>query len=163
PLEVTAASGAWLHSVYGAGQSVWIVGEGGLALVAAAGSFIKVATPVKGNLLDVWGSADDQFWAVGDTGTVVRWDGMTWLKVPTARMGGVMQNLRAVWGSGDDDVWIVGTDGAVLHWNGERFELRAPNVHESLNDVWGRAKDDVYAVGSNGMALHYDGGGWRQL
>jgi hypothetical protein len=162
-LEVAAASESWLHSVWGAGSSLWIVGDGGLALVAAAGSFVKVATPVKSNLLDVWGTADDLFWAVGEAGTVLRWDGMAWLKVPTGPMGGVVQNLRAVWGSAKDDVWVVGTEGTILHWTGERFEQQSRDASYSLNDVWGRAKDDVYAVGSGGVALHYDGSGWTEL
>jgi hypothetical protein len=161
--EVTAAGDAWLHAVWGAGSSVWIVGDQGLALVSAAGSFIKVATPVRSNLLDVWGNADDWFWAVGEGGTVVRWDGMAWLKVPTGPMGGVVQNLRAVWGSARDDVWVVGTEGTILHWTGERFESQSRMAKYSLNDVWGRGRDDVYAVGSSGVALHYDGTEWREL
>ncbi|HKP57322.1 MAG TPA: hypothetical protein VJV78_11410 [Polyangiales bacterium] len=161
--QVTAAGEAWLHSVWGAGNSVWIVGDQGLTLVAAAGSFIKVATPVKSNLLDVWGSADDSFWAVGEGGAVLRWDGMAWLKVPTGPMGGVVQNLRAVWGSARDDVWVVGTEGTILHWTGERFESQSRTAKYSLNDVWGRGRDDVYAVGSSGVALHYDGTEWREL
>jgi hypothetical protein len=162
-IEVAAAGETWLHGVWGAGSSTWIVGDAGLALVAAAGSFIKVATPVKSNLLDVWGLADDLFWAVGEGGTVLRWDGMAWLKVPTGPMGGVAQNLRAVWGRAKDDVWIVGTEATILHWNGERFEQQSQRASYSLNDVWGRAKDDVYAVGSGGVALHYDGSQWTEL
>jgi hypothetical protein len=162
-VDVTAAGESWLHGVWGAGSSVWIVGDAGLALVSAAGSFIKVAMPVKSNLLDVWGMADDLFWAVGDGGVVLRWDGMAWLKVPTGPMGGIVQNLRAVWGTAKDDVWVVGTQGTILHWTGERFEMGAPAASYSLNDVWGRAKDDVYAVGSGGVALHYDGAKWTTL
>jgi hypothetical protein len=162
-LEVAAAGQSWLHGVWGAGSSLWIVGDGGLALVAAAGSFVKVATPAKSNLLDVWGTSDDLFWAVGEAGTVLRWDGMAWLKVPTGPMGGVVTNLRAVWGSAKDDVWIVGTEGTILHWTGERFEQQSRDASYSLNDVWGRSKDDIYAVGTGGVALHYDGSDWTEL
>ncbi|HKU40138.1 MAG TPA: hypothetical protein VJR89_18390, partial [Polyangiales bacterium] len=161
--NVAAAGESWLHSVWGAGTSTWLVGDQGLTLVAAAGSFIKVATPVKSNLLDVWGDADDRFWAVGEGGAVLRWDGMAWLKVPTGPMGGVVQNLRAVWGSARDDVWVVGTEGTILHWTGERFESQTRSAKYSLNDVWGRGRNDVYAVGTGGVALHYDGSGWTEL
>ena len=162
-LEVAAVGESWLHAVGGAGTSVWIVGDGGLSFVSAAGSFLKVATPVKTNLIDVWGATDDQVWAVGDAGPVIRWDGMAWLKVPTGPMGGVVTNLRAVWGSGADDVWVVGTESTILHWNGQRFEKQSMMAGYSLNDVWGRKKDDVYAVGSDGIALHYDGTSWTKL
>jgi hypothetical protein len=161
--EVTAAADAWLHAVWGTTGTTWIVGDAGLTLVAAAGSFIKVATPVRSNLADVWGFADDAFWAVGDGGTVLRWDGMAWLRVPTGPMGGVVQNLRAVWGTGRDDVWVVGTEGTILHWNGERFTSMSQDAGYSLNDVWGRSASEIYAVGSGGTALRYDGSEWQPL
>ena len=162
-VESAAAADSWLHAIAGAGKSVWIVGDAGLALTSAAGGFIKVMTPARSNLLDVWGNADDQFWAVGEGGTVLRWDGMNWLKVPTGAMGGTAQNLRAVWGSAADDVWVVGTEATILHWNGTRFEARSPSAHYALNDVWGRSKSEVYAVGSGGVALRYDGNEWKEL
>lgn len=161
--DVNAAADAWLHAVWGTSSAVWIVGDGGLALVAAAGSFIKVPTPVKSNLTDVWGIADDVFWTVGDGGTVLRWDGMAWLRVPTGPMGGTIQNLRAVWGSGENDVWVVGTEATILHWDGQRFSTLSKDAHYSLNDVWGRGRDEVYAVGSGGVALRWDGGQWNEL
>ncbi len=162
-LDVAAAGDTWLRGVWGAGHSVWIVGHGGLAMVNAAGGFIAVSTTVHSNLLDVWGSADDRFWAVGEGGTVLRWDGSAWAKVPTGPMGGVVQNLRAVWGSGDDDVWVVGTESTILHWDGKRFEDQSRGASYSLDDVWGRSPDEVYAVGSGGVALRYDGSGWNEL
>jgi hypothetical protein len=162
-LTSAAASESWLRSVYGAGSSLWIVGDGGLALTAAAGGFVKVATPVRTALLDVWGSADDHFWAVGDAGVVLRWDGMNWLKIPTGPMMGVTQNLRAVWGSAADDVWVAGAEGTLLHWTGKRFEAQTLDGKYTINDLWGRAKNDVYAVGSSGMVLHYDGSSWQTL
>lgn len=162
-VSVSAAGEAWLHAVAGAGDSVWIVGEGGLTMVSAAGSFIKVTAPVKSNLLDVWGADETNFWAVGEGGTVLRWDGMSWLKVPTGAMGGVVQNLRAVWGTGKDDLWVVGAESTILHWNGSRFETQSLGAKYTLNDVWGRAHDDVFAVGTGGVALHYDGQAWTTL
>ena len=162
-LDVEAAGDRWLRAVWGAGDSLWIVGDGGLALVRAAGSFLAIDTPVRTNLLDVWGDADDLFWAVGEAGTVLRWDGMAWLQVPTGPMGGVTQNLRAVWGSSGDDVWVVGTESTILHWDGQRFAPHSRGEHYSLNDVWGRGPDDIYAVGTGGIALHYDGTDWTEL
>jgi hypothetical protein len=162
-LDVAATGGSWLRAVWGAGDSMWIVGHGGLALVNAAGGFLAVDTPVRANLLDVWGHADDLFWAVGEGGTVLRWDGMAWLQVPTGPMGGVVQNLRAVWGSAADDVWVVGTESTILHWDGQRFESLARGESYSLNDVWGRSADEIYAVGTGGVALRYDGSEWTAL
>lgn len=163
PLEIAAAGDTWLRSIYGAGSSLWIVGDRGLALTAAAGGFVEVATPVRTVLHDVWGNSDDDFWAVGEASVVLRWDGMRWLQVPLGMTQTSPQALRAVWGTGADDVWVVGTESTLLHWNGSRFESHSPSESYTLNDVWGRSSDDVYAVGSSGVVLHYDGEEWTAL
>lgn len=162
-VTVAAAGETWLRAVYGAAGSLWIVGDGGLALTAAAGGFVKVPTPVRTTLQDVWGDADDDFWAVGDAGVVLRWDGASWLKVPIAPMDSSTQTLRAIWGSSADDIWVVGTESSLLHWDGERFESMSPGESYTLNDVWGRSAEDVYVVGSAGVVLHYDGTDWQPL
>lgn len=162
-VDVPAAKDTWLRAVWGAGSSVWLVGHGGLTMTNAGGGFLAIDTKVKSNLVDVWGDAEDHFWAVGDGGIVLRWDGSAWLKVPTGAMGGVVTNLRAVWGSGKDDVWVVGVESTILHWDGKRFEQQSRGLTYSLNDVWGTAKNDVYAVGTSGVVLHYDGKAWTEL
>ena len=55
-------------------------------------------------LREVWASAADDAWAVGDGGTVVRWDGATWTPITLVTDA----DLYAIWGTGSDEIWAVG-------------------------------------------------------
>ena len=54
----------------------------------------------------VWGSGASDVWAVGDSGTILHWDGSAW----TSASSGTTFALFGVWGSGANDVWAVGDD-----------------------------------------------------
>src|SRR5215831_18736214 len=70
--------------------------------------------PQGNNLSAIWGSEASDVWAVGDSGTILHWDGSAWSSVSS----GTTNALRAVWGSGASDVWAVGDFGTILHWDG---------------------------------------------
>ncbi len=67
------------------------------------------------NLQSVWGNDPSYVWAVGDGASIVRWNGMAWVSVPTDGMGGW---LFGVWGSPDmqdpQSVWAVGQDISMM-------------------------------------------------
>ncbi|WP_437931559.1 hypothetical protein WMF37_20630 [Sorangium sp. So ce291] len=64
------------------------------------------------DLLSVWGTSNDDIFAVGDDGTIVHHDGQRWqtMESPTSEM------LDAVWGSGPDNVFAVGYNGTILRY-----------------------------------------------
>ena len=68
-------------------------------------------------LSSVWGSGPKDIGAVGDTGTILHYDGTAFTPSTVQLPLGRKPNLRGVWGSGPNDVWIVG-DGVVLHYTG---------------------------------------------
>jgi hypothetical protein len=105
--------------------------------------------PQGARLSSVWhGSATDA-WAVGDGGTVLRWDGGAW----TAVASGTTLPLLGIWGSSADDAWAVGGDGAMLHWDGSAWSAVASGTTNWLTDVWGASAADVLAVGHMGNIL----------
>jgi hypothetical protein len=61
-------------------------------------------------LQDVWVHGPSLAFAVGDLGTILRWDGSSW----SVMLSGTLAPLYSVWGSGPTDVWIAG-DSAILH------------------------------------------------
>ena len=78
------------------------------------GSMWRAVTPVVPSstvLYGVWGSAANNFWAVGDNATILHYDGAAWSVVAT---GGSPGAYRGVGGSSASDVWIVGDSGAVF-------------------------------------------------
>ena len=124
-----------------------------------------------GWLLNVWGPAGDDLYAVGgapDTGVVMHYDGTEWSEVDT---GLDVPLLNWIHGFGPDSIGMVGNEGTVIHWDGSawtRQELETP-TDQDLWGVWGAAPDDLWAVGGNGRAegqatiLRYDGTTWRTV
>jgi hypothetical protein len=120
-----------------------------------------------GWLLDVWGPAGDDLYAVGgapDLGVVMHHDGAQWHPID---LGVDPPLLNWAYGFGPDDVTIVGTHGVVLHFDGARWTPeRAPTL-QNLWGVWGAAPGELWAVGGDGRAagdatiLRREAGEWR--
>lgn len=69
-----------------------------------------VQSPTGRNLNGVWSSAENDAWAVGEQGVVLRSDGARWNTVES----GSGASLNAIWRSEPNEVWIVGDEGTVL-------------------------------------------------
>ncbi len=109
----------------------------------------------------VWGSAADNVFTVGLSGTIQHFDGSRWVH----QESGTTSSLRAIWGSGPADIWAVGGLGALLHYDGSGWRLVTRLRSDSgtqfqLYGLWGNAADDIWAVGNSGTSHHYDGESW---
>lgn len=102
-------------------------------------------------LEDIWGSAPDDVFAVGDGGTIIYYDGTSW----TPMTSGTNNQLFGVWGSSSADVYAVGEMGTILHYDGAAWNPEAPLTTKTLCAVWGSGPKDVYFVGLDGVILHY--------
>ena len=77
-----------------------------------------VESPTTETLHAVWGAAPNDAWAVGESGTILHWDGSAWKPALAAFPANKKKpHLYGVWGSGPDDMWIVG-DGIALRSTG---------------------------------------------
>ena len=100
---------------YGAGDMGAIVSRtSGGGAGGGANKWVNVTSPVNTTLRAMWATADNNIYAVGDGGTIIRYDGVSWAKVaitppPTA-------TLRAIWGSSATNIYVVGDSGLVLHY-----------------------------------------------
>jgi hypothetical protein len=112
-----------------------------------------------GRFNDVWGSSQNDVFAVGDAGLIFRFDGSAW----TEMASGATTPLYATWGSSGTDVFAVGENGTILHFDGESWSPMASGTANSIMNVWGSAMDNVFAVGDAGVILGYDGERWRQM
>lgn len=110
----------------------------------------------------VWGAASDDIWAVGEYGTIMHYDGLTWQ--PSVRSGVLTtQDLFAVYGVSATDIWAVGGAGTLLHYDGKIWALSPDSgakTSQILRGVWGSGPQDFWAVGNSGTILHYDRNGW---
>jgi hypothetical protein len=98
-------------------------------------------------------------YAVGDTGTIVHYDGTTWSVV----MSGTTASLRNVWGTSENNIYAVGTGGAILRYDGTRWSEMPSGTTEDLIAVGGKSETDVFAVSAIGSVLRYNGTSWSRL
>lgn len=107
---------------------------------------------------------DNERWAVGDAGTVLRSPGDFWarMQAPTS------QPLRGGWPDGADGVWLVGDENTVLRWRRGVFTEVPPPLQQGrrrhLASAWASA-GDLWTVGSEegaGVLLHY-AGSWQEV
>lgn len=125
-----------------------------------------------GALLSVWGTSENDVWAVGGPlgnagfeSLVMRFDGKIWRR---PRPGGT-DSYWWVHGTGANDVWLVGEKGRITHWDGTKFEERSSGTTATLFGVWAAAPNDAWAVGGvpdqptapNDVVLHWDGASWK--
>lgn len=115
--------------------------------------------PQGNDLRGVWVSPAADFWAVGDAGTILHFDGQIWSL--SANLPEV--SLYGIWGSSDFDIWTVGSGGAIYHYDGRSWMAIPSGVRTTLHGIWGFSSTDIWAVGEAGVALHFDGTTWNTV
>lgn len=120
-----------------------------------------------GWLMNVWGPAPDDLYAVGGSptdGAIVHYDGTSWQPMT---LGVSVPLINWIYGFGASDVWAVGKAGTILHYDGASWTKVDPApTDQELWGVWGAAPNDVWAVGGDGRTdgaqtiVHYDGTSW---
>lgn len=123
--------------------------------------------------LDVWGSAPNDVWMVGNGGMIRRWDGNGLV----ALTSGTTSNLSSVWGLDSKNIWVGADDGSdanhvwavssdsgqVSYWNGVTWTLQDTGTKRGLYAVWGSDSRNVWASGSTGKIVHWDGDRWSSI
>jgi hypothetical protein len=59
--------------------------------------------PQGNDLKAVWSSAPNSTWAVGESGTILYYNGAGW----SVQTSNTQQNLTGVWGSAANNIWAV--------------------------------------------------------
>jgi hypothetical protein len=137
--------------------------------------WIKMKSPTTEHLYGVWGSSGTNVFAVGEMGTILHYDGLTW---SADIESGTTEGLRAIWGTGGSNIYSVGGAGTILHFDGMSWSAIESNSAAWLLGIWGTSDVNIYAVGgfydgvggwfhpdswSGGVILHYDGTAWTEI
>ena len=104
----------------------------------------SVPSPTGTTLNGVWAVGAGDGWAVGNAGTLLRWNGSTWQPQPA--LGS--QNLLAVFGSAANDVYAVGETGTIFRFDGVSWMPENSHTTDTLYGVW-TAGGTAWAVGGN--------------
>lgn len=107
----------------------------------------------------VWGQAPDNVFIVGDSGTIVHFDGTAFSQMQS----GTSDRLITVYGRGPDDVWAVGGlgTGLVLRFDGVSWSFVGPENIGGLMGLWTAPGSDVVVAGFYGAISRGDGATWN--
>jgi hypothetical protein len=149
----TAETGTRLYAVHAPPDGpAMVVGQGGAGFVRGAGGWSPIFIPAPATLLDIEGpSATDRI-VVGDSGTVMHFDGTTWRLEPT----GVATSVRSVWYDGTRAL-AVGANGVALVREGGSWRQVQSGTTRFLRHIGGRSWDNLYVAGDTGTLLRWDG------
>ncbi|MGK7370912.1 MAG: hypothetical protein ACNS64_11925, partial [Candidatus Halalkalibacterium sp. M3_1C_030] len=81
----------------------------------------------------VWGSSQNNVFAVGTNGYILHYNGSDWRESP----GNVTARLTDVWGSSWDNVYAVGEAGTIIHYKGNKWTKLEAGFSQNLNALWG--------------------------
>lgn len=155
-------------------EHVFVVGDAGTVLRrrGAGGDWEVLPTGVTEHLFGVWVRTDDDAFAVGDNGRVLRWDGEVIVPLVDEVLietGAVDEDgapiafpiadpLKSVMGR-DSEVFTVGPRGSVYRFDGTRFLREDTATNRPLVDIFTRA--GVWAAATDGVLLRRRDGAWR--
>jgi len=139
-------------AVFGAGGEVFAAGA---SIVHGSGAaFTATTSPIAFTVRGLWGSADDDMFAVGDNGTVIHWDGVAWTQMQAST-----STLNAIAGSRADEIFAVGDGGTISRYTGAAWAIESsPGATMPLLDIAALGPDEALAVGSEGV-FHLGGTG----
>ena len=121
--------------------------------------------PQGSHLNSIWAASANNVIAVGDQGTILRFDGSQWLP----QVSGTLESLNGVWGSSANDIYAVGKTGSsssgsiVLHYDGSAWNEIDIGSDQTLHTAWGLDANNVYIGGWNGRLYNFDGSQWSWI
>ena len=97
----------------------------------------------------------DTIYAVGYSGTIVKWNGTNWTALTDMQSDATM---NGVWVVSSSQVYVVGSGGTIFKYDGTSTWTKMDSgTTQIINDVWAAAANKIYAVGENGTLLFNDG------
>jgi hypothetical protein len=137
-----------------------MVGEGGVVVVF---DLLGHFAPLTGahtwrDLRAIDGSGDDNVYAVGDAGVVLRYNGAAWAKTPFP----VTEDLHDVWVAGPTSIYAAGDNGRILHSaDGDNWTIQTSGTAASLRGIHGTTDQAIHCVGAAGTVLRRTAGTWQ--
>lgn len=125
------------------------------------GTWTTSTSPVTTNLNGVSFVDVNNGWAVGDSGTILRWQSGAWSvvsNVPTS------EKLNAIAMTSTTEGWAVGDNYTLLRWNGQSWlkeddsRFRFNSLCRTIVSVSMLKQPSVYAPSVRGVAIAHEGG-----
>jgi photosystem II stability/assembly factor-like uncharacterized protein len=136
---------------------------GSLPITHASGRFwVSSFSPTTENLFDVFMVNATDGWIVGDSGTILHWNGTEWSQVSQTA---TTANLRGIYMYNSSEGWAVGLSGTTIHWNGTEWESVTSGTSANLLGIGATTYlgPNYYVVGAEGTLLWWNktAGEWQ--
>ena len=95
----------------------------------------------------------NNIWVVGQSGTVLNWNGVTWRAIDL----GTQNNIWSVWTPDTGIAYVVGQNGMAFRVEGTEVEKLPTGIPNVLYNVTGTTEANIWATGARGVALQYPG------
>jgi hypothetical protein len=126
--------------------------DAGLEELDQEGGWIFDEVPgTSAHLYGVHGTGFNNVWAVGQNGTVLHWNGLTWQQIDL----GTQANIWSVWSPANDVAYVVGQNGVAFRIDGDNAEALYTGVDNVLYAVTGTTEANIWATGARGLAIRY--------
>ncbi|PRQ04912.1 DUF4215 domain-containing protein [Enhygromyxa salina] len=141
---------------------IWIGAEDGIILRRTIiNTWEEVPCPVVEDVSSLWGTDDDNIWAVTTSGTVLRWDGNTW-----AIDDQVNQGFVRIRGIDENNIQAVTSTGIQREWDGQIWKNVGLPTY-AYYDIWWPAPGKRCTVGGNefdeGYMSCFNGNFWEHV
>jgi len=129
----------------------------------------QIPKPQGNALSDIWGTSENNVYAVGAGGTILHYDGNDLTVVRKGTFDGILNSRGGssgfydIWGTSESDIFAVGGGGIILHYNGTDWKEMDSGVFNDIWSIWGTSSTDIFAVGEGGTFIHYDGSKWEEM
>lgn len=153
----SVVNGSRIYAVHTPGDgNAFAVGQGGVAFERVAGNWQPRVMPGSRSYYALAGPRALGRLAVGDGGSVLRFDGTIWEQMPVQ----ATELLRSVWFDGQRAV-VVGENGVALLMEGGAWRRVPTGTNAFLRHVGGRDWQHLFAVGDGGVVLRFNGDGFH--
>jgi uncharacterized protein YjdB len=163
-VSATVVSTPYAPQLYGvsldAAGALWTSGARGIVMRSADGAGSPYTTiNLSPDLLDVWTTASNNAFAVGEFGSIYRWNGSTWTRLASPTQA----TLTTTWALSPTDAFVGGERGTMLRWNGTTWSTMTFPSRSTVSALWGTASTNVYATTRGGEVLRFNGTAWTVL
>lgn len=110
------------------------------------------------DLVGVWGTSNDNVFAVGNAGAIFHFDGKKWRQQESP----AIKTLYSVRGSAPESVFACGVGGTIVHYVRGKWETMDSGTEKGLTSLWFASPNKGFAAGFEGTLLQYDGKEWKQ-
>ena len=126
-----------------------------------APSWEQVESGIDRQLWGLWSDErDGSLYACGEEGTVLRFDGERFERLPPVGHFGI----HCLTAADDGGLLAAGQLGEVHHFDGElwrkQFDL---HVDITILSFWAESPKKIFAVGDEGLVIHWDGETWQRM